>query len=260
MPAMVNEYMAWHAERGDEGWSNTMPMERDGDVDGVVNVQVLNIFCRFLVAPCPLHQLIAFTIDRGVSTLKLQSTDVHSIAPVFLRYGLLPCSPDNPKLAISIRTMEIYRVLRFRSPRLAIQQFTRGLLDLHLCPPSYSLSNQFSIAFDLYNAILHQVKQRIMQALGRDTPAWRLRNACPACQYKLHDEPKFRFSMLLAMDGNNSAKRIPKRKLKDDGVALVSSERTDTREGGGDYFLSREDVDKWAEEAVNAAVHAPVSH
>jgi hypothetical protein len=207
----------------------------------------------------PHSHLTTFASDRGVSTLKLQSTDVHGIAPVCLRYGLLPCSPNHPKLAISIRTMEIYRVLHLRSPRLALQQFTRGVLDLHLSPPSHHLSEQFSIAFDLYNAILRQVQQRIMAALGRDTPAWRMKNACPACQYKLHNEPKLRFNMLVAMDGNNSAKRIPKRKTKDDGVTLMSTERIDTREGGGDYFLSREDVDKWAKEVENAAVHAPVS-
>jgi hypothetical protein len=155
--------------------------------------------------------------------------------------------------------MEIYRVLRLRSPRLAIQQFTRGLLDLHFSPPSHHLSEQFSIAFDLYNAILRWVHQRVMQALGRDTPAWRMKNACPACQYKLHDEPKLHFSMLIAMDGNNSAKRIPRRMTKDDGTTLLVAERIDTREGGGDYFLSRKNVDKWAEEVENTAVHAPVS-
>jgi hypothetical protein len=64
--------------------------------------------------------------------------------------------------------------------------------------------------------------------------------------------------MLLAMDGNNSAKRIPRRKTRDDGVALQSCEQIDTREGGGDYFLSREAVDKWAEEVMNTLVHAKV--
>jgi hypothetical protein len=202
---------------------------------------------------------IIYSPDQGESTLELRSSDIHGFAPVCLRYGLIPCSPNNPHFAISIRTMEIYRTFRLRSPRLVIQQFTKGLLDLHHSPPSQHLSEQFSIAFDLYNEILRQVKTHIMRSLGRDTPAWRMKNACPACQYRLKDEPQLRFSMLLAMDGNNSAKRIPRRKAADDGVTLQSNERIDTREGGGDYFLSREDVDKWAKEVLNTLVHAKVS-
>jgi hypothetical protein len=149
-------------------------------------------------------------------------------------------------------------VLHLRSPRLAVQQFAKGLHDLHYASPSRHLSEQLTIAFDLYNEILRQVKKRVMGALGRDSPTWRMENACPACQYKLHDEPTLRFTMLLAMDGNNSAKRIPKRKTKEDGVTLVSSEWTDGREGGGDYFLSREDVDKWAKEVLGSTVHGKV--
>jgi hypothetical protein len=154
--------------------------------------------------------------------------------------------------------MEIYRVLHLRSPRLALQQFAKALLDIHHSPPALHLSTQFSIAFDLYNEILRQVKQRVLHALGRDGLAWRIKNACPACQYQLHDEPPLRLKMLLAMDGNNSAKRIPKRTTGDDGVMSVSHERTDTREGGGDYFLSREAVDMWAKEVLASAVHAKV--
>ncbi|KAF8146272.1 hypothetical protein K438DRAFT_1990911 [Mycena galopus ATCC 62051] len=44
-------------------------------------------------------------------------------------------------------------------------------------------------------------------ALSHDTPNWRLKNACPACMYKLEGEkdlPPF----LATMDGNNSLKRF----------------------------------------------------
>jgi hypothetical protein len=49
MPALVDEYMAWHAERGVEGWGNTRPREGEGEVDGTRAIQVLDIFRESLV-------------------------------------------------------------------------------------------------------------------------------------------------------------------------------------------------------------------
>jgi hypothetical protein len=55
MPAMVDEYMAWHAERGDEGWGNIFPREGDGTVDGSIDIKVLDIFCMYSVPKLPAH-------------------------------------------------------------------------------------------------------------------------------------------------------------------------------------------------------------
>jgi hypothetical protein len=54
--------------------------------------------------------------------------------------------------------------------------------------------------------------------------------------------------MIFAMDGNNSLKRVHLREklaIVLDGQSTVgpSKERRDPREGGGDYFLSRAEVD-----------------
>lgn len=49
--------------------------------------------------------------------------------------------------------------------------------------------------------------------LERDLPNWRLRNACPACTYKLEDKPTLTFDMLVTMDGNDSLKRVIRRDI-----------------------------------------------
>ena len=61
------------------------------------------------------------------------------------------------------------------------------------------------------------------------------------------------------MDSNNSLKRLLRRSRlsnKDQGQYTVgdSSERVDLREGGGDYFLSRTEVDEWDKETLKSCV------
>jgi hypothetical protein len=85
-------------------------------------------------------------------------------------------------------------------------------------------------------------------SLSRQAEGWRLRHACPACTYKLRDEASLLFSMLWAMDGNDSLKRILRRMHnpetgENDGP---SRERADSRSVPGDMYISRDEVDKWA--------------
>jgi len=52
------------------------------------------------------------------------------------------------------------------------------------------------------------------------------------------------------MDGNDSLKRILRRILgEDDEVPGHSSERVDSRTVNDDFYLTREYVDQWADEA-----------
>ncbi|KAF7367089.1 hypothetical protein MSAN_00968400 [Mycena sanguinolenta] len=68
--------------------------------------------------------------------------------------------------------------------------------------------SQFSIALDLYLAICAEADRRVQAALGRDSPNWRLKNACPACLSKLEGEDPIPLPLLVTMDGNNSLKRF----------------------------------------------------
>ncbi|KAJ7747085.1 hypothetical protein B0H14DRAFT_3097053 [Mycena olivaceomarginata] len=167
----------------------------------------------------------------------------------------MPCAPWQPSVVISTCVLELYRTTHIRCPQLAIQSFVKSLCDLHGVPYRPYLWQQFSIAYDIYLEIRRQTDCLVKSALGRDTPNWRLKHACPACMYKLDGEDELIFSMLYTIDGNDSLKRVLKR-LKTDGseeepTPGPSIERDDSRDAGEDYILRREQVDRWARSRKN---------
>ena len=178
------------------------------------------------------------------------------IPAALVRQGLVPCAPFSPTLTFTTRLLELYRNNHLRCPHLAIQPYVKSLCDLHGVSYRPYLSQQFSIAYDLYLLIREDVLSHVNIALERDSPYYRLRHACPACTYKLQGEPKLIFEILVTMDGNDSLKRI----LRQDPPAAPaegeatpegpevgeSRERPDSRKVGGDYLISRENVDRWA--------------
>ncbi|KAJ7075132.1 hypothetical protein B0H15DRAFT_792282 [Mycena belliarum] len=177
------------------------------------------------------------------------------VASAYVRQGLMPVSPYLPGVVITIRALETFRVAHLRCPRLGVQAWVRALCDLHGVPPRTYLAQQFTVAFDLYLAIRAVVDKRVQVALARNTPNWRLKNSCPACLYKLEGEEELLFPMLATIDGNNSLKRFWRREREDfdeDGAAIpgASKERVDNREPAGDYYLPREEVDRWAKEGL----------
>jgi hypothetical protein len=89
--------------------------------------------------------------------------------------------------------------------------------------------------------ILRRVDSRIKSSLQQDTDSWRLLNTCPACCYKLQDEPPLEFSLLCQMDGNNSLKRT-------DTMIRANRERIDCRQAQSDYWLKPEGVDIFKDE------------
>jgi hypothetical protein len=129
------------------------------------------------------------------------------------------------------------------------------------------LSQQFSISYDLYLSIREDVQRRVNVVLQCDSPYWRLQHTCPACSYKLEGEDELIFKMLVTMDGNDSLKRILRRQPlatpaegepEPEGPQVGDSrERPDSRKVGGDYLLSREQVDRWAKAILEEVL--PVS-
>ncbi|KAG6370027.1 hypothetical protein JVT61DRAFT_12546 [Boletus reticuloceps] len=142
-----------------------------------------------------------------------------------ISHGYLGCSPLHPTVTISIRTLAVFRQYHRSCPGFSIHAQCKALCHLHRVPYRPYLSAQFSAAFDIYLKILARVEQSINAVLGCNTPDWRMRNACPACFYKLKDEPPLEFSYLASIDGNNSLKRWASR----------HSRNVDSREPRSDY-------------------------
>jgi hypothetical protein len=208
-----------------------------------------------------LTQIFAATSHQD---LCLVPGDVY-LASACIRRGWMPVSPWTPTVAITIRVLEVYRVAHLRCPRLGIQVFVRALCDIHGVAPRQWLGAQFSIAFDVYLAIRAVVDKRVQVVLGHDTPDWRLKNACPPCLYKLEGEPRLEIPLMVTIDGNNSLSHFHRRERVDvdeeeeeEGAAPsmskarsalgASKERLDNRAAPGDYYLAREEVDRWSKD------------
>ncbi|KAJ7726079.1 hypothetical protein B0H14DRAFT_2269523, partial [Mycena olivaceomarginata] len=168
--------------------------------------------------------------------------------------GLVTRVPLHPTAVITIRALEVYRVARLRCLRLGIQAFVQTLCDIHGVAPRQWLAAQFSVTFDVYLAIHVAVDKHVQVALGRDTPHWRLKNACPCCLYKLEGEPFLKIPLMGTFDGNNSLSRfwLHEKVELDKGVFTpgASKERVDNCVAPGDYYLMRDNVDKWGKEGV----------
>ncbi|KAJ3912126.1 hypothetical protein F5877DRAFT_54492 [Lentinula edodes] len=170
-----------------------------------------------------------------------------------VRAGFFPSSPLRHHHAFSTRTLHLFHDLFCRCPRLSIQPFIKAICDVQGFPFRPYLMQQFSAAYDAYLEVKARVRKLVAQALGRDSPDWRIMHTCPCCQNGLKEDVTLDIRMMVAMDGNDSLKRVERRKeAADDSPAEVAGsgvvERVDPRKAGGDYFLSRAAVDEWAEE------------
>ncbi|KAJ6477237.1 hypothetical protein DFH09DRAFT_952052 [Mycena vulgaris] len=191
-----------------------------------------------------------FCVGARLLDIPLLAGDA-TLSAGFVNLGYFPCSPSSAMVVVTVRVLELYRVTNLRCPRLAIQPWVKSLCDLHSVPFRPYLSTQFSIAFDLYLATRAIVDARVKALLHRDTPNWRLKNACPACMYKLEGEPPLALPFLSTKDGNNSLKRWGRRARTEDGAEGASTERGDDRTVPGDYYLTRAEVDVWAKEGLD---------
>ncbi|KAF7341857.1 hypothetical protein MSAN_02041200 [Mycena sanguinolenta] len=236
MNAMADAYALWALDAAEEGMGKLYAQPQDAIVEATHKIYVVDLFSA-LYQEVPIIQG-----DRNV-------------ASAYVRQGLIPTAPHLPNVAITIRALEIFRTAQLRCPRLSLQSFVRALCDIHAVPPRGHLTVQFSIAFDVYLAIRAEVDGRVQAALGRDSPNWRLKNACPACLYKLEGEEAIPLPFLATFDGNNSLKRFWRRErevVQADGRAIpgASKEQRDDRTAPGDYYIPRAEVDKWAKEGM----------
>ncbi|KAI0055028.1 hypothetical protein BV25DRAFT_1873233 [Artomyces pyxidatus] len=152
-----------------------------------------------------------------------------------LQQGCLGCSPVEVSATISVRTLELYRRLRLRQPRVSVQAWIKTVCDLHNLSYRRSYWRQFTDTFDVYLKILRGVEARVRDALEHTSPDLRVKAACPACHYELINEDTLPVSIIGAMDGGQSLKRIRLR------VGL----QADPRSFNSSYYITEEDVDRF---------------
>ncbi|KAJ7906808.1 hypothetical protein B0H13DRAFT_2504858 [Mycena leptocephala] len=197
---------------------------------------------------------LSSTLHLGASSRSDGSGRPHKIRKTLTAAQVLLMKEDEEQ-----REAERQRSLSchpLRCPRLGIQAFVRALCDIHGVAPRPWLARQFSVAFDVYLAIRAAVDKRMQVALGRDTPNWHLKNACPACLYKVEGEPMLDIPFMCTMDGNNSLSRFELREreqINADGTTVPGAlkERLDDRMAPGDYYLPRSEVDKWVKDGID---------
>ncbi|EGN91566.1 hypothetical protein SERLA73DRAFT_157513 [Serpula lacrymans var. lacrymans S7.3] len=141
------------------------------------------------------------------------------------------CSPLYPNVAISICTLAAYRQTHRACPRFTIQAQCKAMCHLH----------NFSATFDVYLEILHRVDKLLEVALKCDTPNWCMLHSCPACFYKLWDEPALNFEWLANMNGNSSLKQFK-------STVYGKTDYTDTRKPSTDYWIDKSSVNLFQNE------------
>ncbi|KAG1766385.1 hypothetical protein EV702DRAFT_979590 [Suillus placidus] len=163
-------------------------------------------------------------------------TSHHYPNETLIYHGYLGCSPLRPTVAISIRTLATYRQYHRACPRFSIQAQCKALCNLHDMPYRPYLNSQFSDTYNIYLEILHRVDRCLNEALMRNTPNWRLLNACLCCSYKLQDKPPQVIDWLFCIDGNNSLKRWA-------SSTYGLTPQKDSRQARSDYWVDQATVD-----------------
>ncbi|KAF7371284.1 hypothetical protein MSAN_00764300 [Mycena sanguinolenta] len=240
MDAMVDAYMQWTLDAADQGLGTIYVQPEDTVVENTHQTYIVDLFSASF------QQVPIIRGDRN-------------IASVYIHQGLLPTAPHLPSVAITMRMVEIFHATQLHCPRLGLQLFICALCDIHGLPPRAHLTAQFSVTFDLYLAICAEADWWVQAALGRDSPNWRLKNACPACLYKLESEKVIPLPFLVTMDSNNSLKRFwwHEREVVDaSGRATpgMSKEQLDNCVAPGDYYIPCTEVDKWLKEGMEELV------
>ncbi|KAI6010380.1 hypothetical protein BKA83DRAFT_4467512 [Pisolithus microcarpus] len=168
------------------------------------------------------------------------------VASALVHQGIIPYSPITPTVVITIRALELYRVSYYHNPHFSIQayyEFRRYL------------SSQFSIAFDVYLQLTASVDSLVDKVLHCNSPNWHLKHCCLACMYTLEGEQPLQFSILYALDGNDSLKCIQHNLLSEDGEGQSASIELPTCQVlTCDRYLSREFVDQYASQDVVSMV------
>ena len=186
-----------------------------------------------------------------------------------MRHGYAGTLPVYPQAAVSLKMLELFHVLGVRAPQLSIQKFVRAICDLHnvsaihFAPYTFANSRgqityratlrcQFSVAYDMYLEVQHCIQTQLDIVLGRSADDWHIKTACPACMFKIVDDPNLAYGFLVTMDGNDSLKRVERvMKTKDANgktVGTTNIEAYNSQRCKGKTYIHSEVVDVFKDE------------
>ncbi|KAG1781486.1 hypothetical protein EV702DRAFT_1041995 [Suillus placidus] len=124
------------------------------------------------------------------NTTRIQrNANVKTVSEALVLNGYIGATPQSPSIAISLRTLELYRRIRLQKPLFSAEAFTKVLCDL------YNISNV-------------SVELQVLEALGHNSPNWRVLNACPPCLFELEGEPLLLYWHMIIFYGNNSLSQM----------------------------------------------------
>ena len=108
------------------------------------------------------------------------------------------------------------------------------------------MKRPFSRAFDAYSEIRWRVTSAVDNEIFKSRIG-KFQGRCPCCVYRLRDEEDLEHTMLVAMDGNESLRRV-KRSIDDGTGERISIERLDERTREAAMYIERSVVDEFAHE------------
>ncbi|KAJ6591774.1 hypothetical protein DFH09DRAFT_1306483 [Mycena vulgaris] len=187
-------------------------------------------------------QVLGFS-ESGTKAFAYSNNTVNA-NQVLLHHGYIGGSPNQPTIAFSIETFEIYRQIHRTCPRFSLDALAKVLNYLHMVPRRAYLAEQLTTGYDTYLAILRGVDRRVQAALKRDEE-WKAKNICPPCFYKIGGEPKLLLSWLGSLDGNNSLKLV-------DSTFLAGNPRFDNRKTDSFRWLTAAAVNVFKDEVADS--------
>ncbi|KAI0681926.1 hypothetical protein BC835DRAFT_1311737, partial [Cytidiella melzeri] len=240
---VTQEYLTWRRSSGSQGDDIAPEPQPDSDEAELRPGNKPEPLTDYL------YTVNVFNIDTLARLLTVhQRADSISPALDLMRNGYVAKSPSKPTVAVSINTLALLYQLRQRKPLYSIEAFAKVVCDYYNMPYRQHLREIFGDTFEIYLCIMRSIHAMIYKTLGWDEPDWRVKNACRAC-YLQEDEPPLHFGRLIAMDGNNSLKRI-----------ATTAHRTaaDTRTlDDSNYFVPLAFVDCYANEVRGKASKGP---
>ncbi|CAE6533540.1 unnamed protein product, partial [Rhizoctonia solani] len=152
------------------------------------------------------------------------------------RHGYFAPTPSFPSCAIHVDLLRFCVALRRHASMISIQGIATAICDMHRTIYTPHIRKQLSAAIDYYLIVFWMAEASLDKALSRDHPDWRMANTCPACTYRVKNEPKLKFSVLCTCDGNDSIKRV------------AASCTVDRRKFTHSYYLDSQYVDQFENE------------